>query len=346
MLHTIPHPPRIDARNRLLAQHGWQDSASTDIPGDASFRHYSRLYRNDDTAILMDAPPPTEDVAPFCRVAALLHERGMRVPHIIGADAEHGYVLLEDIGQNSLASAVMSDEKSELPMYQAAIDALLHLHAQPVPATLAVYDVAVYQREAALLGQWLLPVLEGEGTSAALFMQHLMDAQPANMPPSASPVIVHRDYHAENLFWHHGELVMIDFQDALAGSAAYDLVSLLEDARRDVSPAVVDVMRARYIQASGVDETSFMQEYYWLGAQRNAKILGIFARLMLRDHKPRYVHMIPRVWGYFCHDIAQLNHSGLSLWLNQIQTKYGSILADARILLEYMEQSLQEVRHG
>lgn len=284
----------------FLERAGWSRARRTAIPGDASFRRYERLEGGDGTAILMIAPPPREDVRPFMAVDRLLRDFGFHAPDILAADAPAGLLLLEDFGDDSFNRVIARRPELEPELYETAIDLLVDLHRHPAPASLAVYDAGVLLREARLYSEWYLPPV-APGMAAGSDLDPLWNDLFA--PDLVRPeVLVQRDYHADNLMWlpgacGHARIGLLDFQDALAGHRAYDLVSLLQDARRDVPPALENAMIARYLAATGVPEAAFLRAYWRLGAQRAAKIIGIFSRLARRDGKPRYLAMIPRVQG-------------------------------------------------
>jgi aminoglycoside/choline kinase family phosphotransferase len=296
----------------FLASHGWS-GAIAPVAGDASFRRYFRVASEGRSAILMDAPPPHEDPRPFIAVAQWLKARGFAAPTIHAADLDQGLVLLEDFGDVRLRETADADEDSATPHYAAAIDLLVALRAHPAEA-LQPYDRAVMQREAGLFVEWYCPAVrldvDVEGYRAA------WDAV-LNHALSDEPVTVLRDYHAENLMLVGDDKVLglLDFQDALAGHPAYDLVSLLQDARRDVDPNLEEAMLARYRAATGAGD-DFMAAYHVLGAQRNAKIIGIFTRLWKRDGKPRYPTLCPRVWAYLERDLSQPVLAPVARWFD------------------------------
>ena len=298
----------------FLATSGWGAAAAiVPVAGDASFRRYFRVMEDGRSAILMDAPPPQEDPRPFIAIAQWLTAHGFAAPTIHGVDLDHGLVLLEDFGDVRMRETVDADAAREDPLYAAAIDILVRLHrheAAPVPP----YDAAVLHREADLLTQWYCPAVgiapDQAGYDAAwdAVLDHAL---------GGSAVTVLRDYHAENLMLTGSgdALGLLDFQDALAGHPAYDLVSLLQDARRDVDPAVEARMLARYKQATGAGD-AFDVAYHVLGAQRNAKIVGIFTRLWKRDGKPRYPALCPRVWGYLNRDLDHPALAPVKAWFD------------------------------
>jgi len=293
---------------------GWGGAEIAPIPGDASFRRYFRVIEADRRAILMDAPPPEEDPRPFIDVARYLTAQGLRAPEIIAADAEAGLVLLEDFGDVRMRETVdASDGETERTIYGKAIETLVHLHQRPA-ASVPLYDRAVYQREAGLLTEWYCAArgLDVDVAGYVRAWDQVLDA----MDASAPQVTVLRDYHAENIMLegaqHYG---LLDFQDALVGDPAYDLVSLLQDARRDVAPALEAEMIAHY-RALANPAYDFDTAYHVLGAQRNAKIVGIFVRLWKRDGKPRYPLMIPRVWEAMERDLKHSSLAPVAAWFD------------------------------
>lgn len=287
----------------FLAAHGWTGARILPLAGDASFRRYFRVDDAGRRAVLMDAPPPMEDPRPFLAVADYLHREGFGAPDVLASDVAQGLVLLEDFGDRRMREAVDADPAIEADIYARAVDVLIALHRCPA-ADLPPYSRAEYQREAALFVEWYCPAVglavDAPGYRAA--WDAVLDRLLADQ---ADGVTVLRDYHAENIMLRGdgAALGLLDFQDALVGHPAYDLVSLLQDARRDVPAAIEAVMRRRYEDAvrPGPD---FDACYAILGAQRNAKIVGIFTRLWRRDGKPRYIDFLPRVWRYLEQDLA------------------------------------------
>jgi aminoglycoside/choline kinase family phosphotransferase len=262
----------------------------------------------------MDAPPPHEDPRPFISIARWLTGRGFAAPAILSENLEHGLVLLEDFGDARLRETVDAAPESELRLYEEAVDLLIRL-GQHEAADIRAYDLAEYQREAGLLPEWYAPAVGLE-----VDMQGYVDAWDAVLAPllaGHTPVTVLRDYHAENIMLIEGSesLGLLDFQDALAGHPAYDLVSLLQDARRDVAPELETAMLDRYKRITGAGD-AFDVAYHVLGAQRNAKIVGIFTRLWKRDGKQRYPGLCPRVWGYLERDLKHPALKPVSDWFD------------------------------
>jgi aminoglycoside/choline kinase family phosphotransferase len=289
----------------FVAAAGWDDARIEPLAGDASFRRYFRVVAPGRSAVLMDAPPAYEDSRPFLAVAEHLIDLGFAPPRILARDLAQGLVLLEDFGDARMAEVIAADPARETPIYEAAIDLLRDLHRHPA-GPFAPYDLATYQREAALFPEWYMPAV---GLDAAAGYAEAWNAALDGICMDHS-ITVLRDYHAENIMLlPDGGLGLLDFQDALAGHPAYDLVSLLQDARRDVPEALEAAMLDHY---GPVDRAA----YALLGAQRNAKILGIFTRLWKRDRKPRYLNYQPRVWAYMERDLAHPALAPVARWFD------------------------------
>ena len=301
--------------DEFLEDAGWGGAVVEPLIGDASFRRYFRVRNGTRSAMLMDAPRPHEDPGPFLHVGKWLCGHGMRAPAIYAERPERGLVLIEDFGADRMRDWLDDNPDGEEAVYTHAIDALVGLHACP-PGPFEPYDMAVYQREAGLFVEWFCPLqglsVEEAGWSPA------WDAALAPLLPRQQPgVTVLRDYHAENIMLlPNGEQGLIDFQDALVGHPAYDLVSLLQDARRDVSPGLERAMLGRYRAQVDVGP-EFEADYARLGAQRNAKIVGIFARLWKRDGKPRYLAMIPRGWEAMERDLQHPALAPVATWFDE-----------------------------
>lgn len=348
----------------FLARAGWGKASVTALPGDASTRRYARLAEAGRHALLMDQPqdaetPPASEQASaaerralgynavarlagadtnrFVAVAEYLRGRGLAAPEIHAADHAKGYVILEDFG-DTLYADVLNQGASENTLYQAAAEVLTRLHAQAAPARLApgtplyAYDDTALLAETDLLTEWFLPLAFGRPATKEEQEEHraLWRAVLKNAA-DGERVLVHRDFHAQNLMWMPerealGRVGLIDFQDAVAGSRAYDLISLTEDARRDVSPDLAEKTTAHYLdaaraQGTKLDEARFRAEMALMAAQRNAKIVGIFARLAKRDGKERYLAFLPRVWNYLERDLAHPALADLRAWYDRVIAK-------------------------
>lgn len=297
----------------FLAAHGFGAARRVALPSDASFRRYVRLQDGPRPALLMDAPPPQEDVRPFLHVGAHLALTGLAAPEVIAADPAQGFVLIEDLGPHSMAQALDAGA-DPLPLYLDAADALAALHAAPPPAGLPAWDAARMTETAAstFLDWWWEAALGApapEATRAAF-----REAIHAMLTPFAAQGFVHRDYFPANLMPLPARAApcrvgIIDFQDAARGHPAYDLVSLVEDARRDVAPAVREATIARYLaQRPGLDPAAFRAAMAAMGAQRHLRVAALWVRLAKRDGKWHYLPHGPRNWALLeralAHDAA------------------------------------------
>ncbi len=287
---------RIDA---FLGDAGWGGAVRAPLAGDASSRRYLRLARGADRAVLMDAPPATcGSQAPFLRMARHLRGLGLAAPECLASDDAAGLHLIEDLGDVVAAGAIASDPAIEREIYATATDILVTLQGAPCPAWAARYGPA--EMAAAIRPAW--EQYRGEGDPPSAGWRALEAALGALIAEHDMPtVLIHRDYHAENLVWRPeccglARLGLLDFQDALAGHPAYDLASLLQDARRDVDPAIEDEMIARFAAARALDEDRLRAAYAVQATQRHLRILGIFARLARERGKPGYLRLVPRVW--------------------------------------------------
>lgn len=311
----------------FLEAHGWGGARRVALAGDASARSYARLWRGSETAILMDMPPESGLVlAPYLAVAAWLRAAGFSAPDVLAVDGARGLALIEDLGDDLFARLCETAPACEPDLYAAAIDCLADIQRTPPPrATRAwtppPYDAATLGRESRLLVDWYLPNAIGAPCPADLAAEFDALVAAATVPLlAASPVAVLRDYHAENLIWlpdrrGHARVGLLDFQDLLIGHPAYDLASLLGDARRDLPPPLRRAMTARYLDRTGADPEPMRLALSTLGAQRNLKIVGLFTRLCQRDGKPRYLGHLPRVWRNLEHDLAHPALAALRDWI-------------------------------
>jgi len=261
-------------------------------------------------------------------VTAFLRGGGFSAPEIIEASPAEGLLLIEDLGDDLLARLCASAPAREAELYAAAIDTLAAFHAMAPPEpsdawSAAPYDMAVLTREARLLLEWYVPGVSGRDVPA-----DLAEECEALMREAFAPVAearsgpVYRDYHAENLIWLPGRrgvarIGLLDYQDLLVGHPAYDVVSLLGDARRDIAPDLAGAMLDRYLACSGLERDGFMAAAHVLGAQRNLKIMGLFTRLCRRDGKARYIDLLPRVWRLLAADLEHPDLAHLSDWVSR-----------------------------
>ncbi len=345
-----PRVDRMAAVRQFIAESGYSEALRARVKGDASTRSYERLVLGELHVVLMNSPrqpdgPPVRDGKPYSAIAHLaesvipfvamangLRDRGLSAPQIHHADLDQGLLILEDLGDIPVVS-------SEPPVpikerYECAVDALLWLHDQQLPDALQVaphvehripyYDMNAFLIEVELLLDWYLPRLggalaESERESFRALWRELL--QPAIDAP---PTWVLRDFHSPNLLWlprrsDIARLGVLDFQDAVMGPAAYDLASLLQDARVDVSEQLELALLGRYVRGRRQKEpdfnaAGFIRMYATLAAQRASKILGIFARLDVRDGKPQYLKHLPRVWGYLQRALSHPALEGLNAW--------------------------------
>ncbi|MEM6491320.1 MAG: phosphotransferase [Pseudomonadota bacterium] len=310
---------RASARARLLDQAGWSGAEEDPLPGDASFRRYIRLRRDGASAMLMDSPPDSEPLAPFLDIAARLRRLGLAAPSILAADVAAGFALLEDFGDETFARALAAGAPAAT-LYDQAIDVLIALRraAAADPAAISSappYDAAAMAAEAGLFTQWWLPAA-GLTPDPGRFGEAV--AELAAFASAGRETLVLRDYHVENLMRRAGRsgldaCGLLDFQDARLGPAAYDVVSLVDDARRDVTDAEAARLEARYAAAFDDYDPSVAAA---LSALRSLKILGIFVRLAKRDGKPRYLAHLPRVWRMLERRLTHPRLSTLAEWID------------------------------
>lgn len=347
--------PRVDRLRAIWAfldRAGWATARLAYLQGDASTRRYARLRDGDRRTVLMDAPrqpdgPPVrdgkpysriahlaEDVRPFVAVTGVLREGGLSAPELFAADLSAGLLLIEDLGDGVFGHELQSGA-SQPELWRAAVDALLTLRRHPVPRALPVaggpahllpaYDREALRIETELLLDWYWPLVENAPAPPAARAAFAAAWEPVFDRLLSLPAgWVLRDYHSPNLLWLPGRdgirrVGIIDVQDALAGHPAYDLVSLLQDARLDVPASLEARLRDHYrrevaARESAFDEDDFAFAYAALGAQRNTKILGIFARLARRDGKPQYLQHLPRIRGYLARNLSEAALQPLRMW--------------------------------
>lgn len=243
-----------------------------------------------------------EDVRPFVKIANHLLSIGLSAPKIYDADESLGVLLIEDLGDALYARVLAKDDTAEMDLYQCAIDALLVAHKAAPPQNLSPYDADAMTETALLSVDWYgaygaekVPT----GQDRAALQQSVYQTLTEHM--IGPTVLTQRDYHAENLIWlpdrdGPARVGLLDFQDAMLGDPAYDLASLLKDARRDVSREVQRATLERYCTEMNFERDRFSASYAACSAQRNLRILGVFTRLCVRDGKPHYPDLLPRVW--------------------------------------------------
>lgn len=305
---------------------GWGDAGERLLAGDASFRKYFRLTRPRASAVVMDAAPPQEDVRPFVRIGRHLAGLGLSVPAIHAIDETNGFLLLEDLGDDTFAR-VLAAGGDEAELYQRATDVLIVLHRagpRALPPGLGAYAGEALVDAAMLLPEWYLPAASGRPTAdeEVAAYRAAWRACLANLPAMADTLLL-RDYHKDNLMWLPGRsgvkaCGLLDFQDALQGHPAYDLASLIEDARRDVAPAVHAACLAHYLGETCLDAKDFTAGFALMAAQRHARIIGLFVRLRERDGKPEYLPYLPRVWRLFERALRHEALKPLRTWVNRL----------------------------
>lgn len=302
------------------------------IKGDASYRKYERILTSNNSYIFMDAPPEFEEVTSFIKVTGFLRDKGLSAPKIFKIDVENGFLLLEDFG-DKLYTNLLSNEKEtlksnglETDLYEKAIDALIYLHKQSVSdINLPLYDELTLIKESLRFIEWYVEVLNGEKISKELqeefvvILKHLLSTTKIH-----NNVVVLRDYHASNIIWlesreGYRKAGLLDYQDAVIGSPVYDIVSLLEDARRDVSSNVSELMITRYLKEfPEYTRKDFMADFAIYGIQRNLKIVGFCAAQAAKNKNPFYLTLLPRVWKYIHNDLKHPLLLPLKSWLMKV----------------------------
>jgi tRNA threonylcarbamoyl adenosine modification protein YjeE len=342
-----PRLVRLRDKRRFLGEAGWADAAHAHIQGDASGRIYERLTLQGRTAILMDAPARTpsapvrdgkpysvlaklaSDVKPFVAMADGLRALGYGAPEIYASDLKTGFLLVEDLGMEPVVAGGPIASR-----YETAVDLLADLHSRALPIELPVgteiyrppfYDASAFLVECDLINEWYLPEATGAQPDAAARAEFATLWAAALEPVLAEKLTwTLRDFHSPNLTWRGEQeglkrLGLLDFQDAALGPPAYDVVSLLQDARVDVGEELEMALAARYIAARrkadpAFDPKLFARAYATMGAQRATKILGIFVRLARRDGKPGYLANIPRVQRALAANLAHPDLADLAAW--------------------------------
>lgn len=321
-----PHDERKAARPvrmaAFLARSGLATADVRPLAADASFRSYHRVHAPDgQVLVLMDAPPPDEDVRPFVRVATLLADWGLSAPAVLAADPDNGFLLLEDLGDDLFSHLIRSAVVAEETLYRAAIDVLIALHGRGAPADLPLHDPKTLLTEVGLFLEWRFPEIHGRApTAVEADSFHTAWQQVLSGVADPTGTLVLRDYHVDNLIWRSERtgaqrVGLLDFQDAVSGHAAYDVASLLSDVRRDIDPALAARMVRHYLQGTGIDPIPFRRALAVLGAQRNMRILGVFTRLWRRDNKPSYTGWLARAWRLVRRDLQHEALAPVRAWM-------------------------------
>lgn len=277
----------------FLAAHGFGAAVLHPLPGDAGFRRYARLVGGPRPALLMDAPPP-EDVRPYLAIGAHLRAIGLSAPEVVAADPGQGLLIVEDLGAATHAD-LLDAGADPAPLYAEAAEALAALHAAPPPPGLPAWDAAAMARAtAATFLDWWWPAAFGTPPADTLRTE-LAAALHAMLAPFAARGFVHRDFFPANLMPLEGRMGLLDFQDAAIGNPIYDLVSLVEDARRDVPPALREATIRHYARATGAGDHDAAIAVH--AAQRHLRVAALWVRLHRRDGRPRYLEHGPRCWA-------------------------------------------------
>lgn len=348
----MPHCEREIEITNFLKANGWGDAVRTSVPGDASPRRYERLELKGKKAVLMDAPIGSDgvvcpdgaseqerldigytamarvagsDLPAFVCIASALTQRGFSAPHILATGLEQGLLLLEDMGDDLYARVLKDHPEREEALYKNAVSCLAAIYRSTFSIDLEAhgahwkvndYDTMALRTEADLFLNWYVPKFGGDVGDTAKQEWHDIWTRAFERLNAHASGLALRDFHAENIFSLESSVGLIDFQDALFAHPSYDLVSLIEDARRDVSPHLAAPLITQFCKEAGiVEDDGFHAAYAVQGAQRNAKILGIFMRLAQRDGKVRYLDFIPRVAVHFQKDLSHPALAELKEWM-------------------------------
>lgn len=328
----------------FIQTNGWGDADQTLLASDCSNRSYIRLIRKDgQSAMVMDAPPSKgEDTRPFLKIADFLLSIGLSAPQIFARDETLGFLLIEDLGEDLYAPMISRNPKAERELYIAATDVLIALHAAKLPPNVPDYGAATMTQTAQLGLDWYVAGAQNQttetqrGDMTAALTQAFAALEPWR------EVLVLRDYHAENLIWlpergGPARVGLLDFQDAATGHPAYDLMSLGRDVRRDVDPDVTKAMLDHYAAKTDMDRSGLEQAACTVSAQRNLRVLGVFARMSMHFARPHYVDLIPRTWENLMIDLAHPSLADLKKTvcaifptpslgtLNQLKEKCGTV---------------------
>ncbi|MDF1792426.1 MAG: phosphotransferase [Thalassobaculaceae bacterium] len=313
----------------FLETAGWRGASVTLLAKDASYRVYHRVTRDGARAVLMDAPPALEDVRPFLDIAAQLRRFGYSAPAILAEDVPAGLLLLEDFGDRTF-TRILADpserEWDEEALYSLAVDLLADLHARApeIGFSAPPYDGNRLVEEADRMLRWFAPLVLGDLVSSDVAEAYRAAWRAAVPVMTDGPdTLVLRDFHVDNLMILPGReglarCGLLDFQDALSGNPAYDLVSLLQDARRDLASGLETAMLARYRSRRNVaDWNAFLRAYHALGAQRAIKILGQFGRQQGFFERTSYMVHIPRCWAHIETNVARADLGPVADWLDR-----------------------------
>jgi N-acetylmuramate 1-kinase len=314
----------------FLKKHHKHNYEVIKLPADASFRSYERLVYAGKSIMLMDAPPDKEKVEAFIKIDEFLFQHQFSVPEIYKQDAANGFLLLEDFGDDTYSKILKKSLQNEEYLYRMAVNALCRLHKiTPPQDMIPQYNEKELLREAMLFIEWYIPCISGDKLPEDLIAEFKeIFSLLISYTKALDDVVVLRDYHADNLMWLEeregiARVGILDFQDAAIGSPVYDLMSLLRDVRRDVSPKIVDDMINHFLDLNAhISRKDFLASYAILSAQRNLKIMGIVARKIMRDKNSTYLYLLPRAWKYVEIELQHPLLLPLKRWLDKISS-YG-----------------------
>jgi len=318
---------RAALRQAFVAASGRSGATLSPLAADASFRSYHRVQYHGEGTVLMDAPPPKEDIRPFCAIAQRLTDLGLSAPTMLSKDPDLGFLLLEDFG-NGTFTTLLRQGADETALYDLAVDTLIDLHSKPHAAddlegyVLPEYTTELYLTEAGLLPDWYAPA---NGVKLSPEDRVAYDAAWREVLPALEDLpktLVLRDFHVDNLMQLPGRdgvasCGLLDFQDAVRGPTLYDFMSLMEDARRDIDSALILQMQEKYYNSvQDIEKDKFYEGWAILSAQRHAKVIGIFTRLSARDNKPSYLVHIPRVWRLLENALEHPSLAPVAAWFS------------------------------
>lgn len=293
----------------FLTQTDWADAILVPLAGDASNRRYERLTNPDGTtAVLMNAPPDSgENIRGFVDIAQHLTRHDLSAPLIFAQDFNTGFLLIEDLGDALFTRVIAADPQAETSLYRSACDLLIQLHQIECPP-LTAFDPPMMAEQAGLVFTSYQQGITGKPIpeAATKFRSEMLTLLTKHT--QCNPVMILRDFHAENLLWLPSRVGvarvgLLDFQDAVTGHPVYDLVSMLQDIRRNVSKITEKAIIRHYVEHTNTDEQQFHATYAVLGVQRNLRILGVFSRLATDYGKRQYIDLIPRVWDHVIHGL-------------------------------------------
>ena len=309
----------------FLATTDWQSATPEPITGDASARRYWRLIGPRPSAILMDAPPEFDlKTQAFVDLAQHLNAIGLSAPQILAADIANGFLILEDLGTAQVYNRAPANFEAEQTLYAHLADIALHLWDNPPTMPLPRFDAAAMTDQMGLFADWYCTHTPGSDAVAAVeLIETVSQRLAAHL--STKTGLIHRDYHVQNMLFLPGrpglaDIGLIDFQDAMLSAQAYDIASLLTDARQDVSPALRRATLDHVTEKTARDADDLALEFALCALQRNLRIIGIFARLSVRDGKPHYPTLLPRVWAYVEEALDNPNLKDLRALFNRAAT--------------------------